>query len=774
MSLSFPVPQHQQPSDDRPDPTDLLTDLNDAQRTAVTHDGGPLLVVAGAGSGKTRVLTRRIAWLIAHGAHPGSILAITFTNKAANEMRERAADRVGRQARLMWVSTFHSMCVRILRREAGAFGYSSSFTIYDSHDSKQLIKRVISDMELNPKRFNSRAMLAWISGMKNELIDFEDASRRVETDTDRTYAEAYRNYQQRLRSANAMDFDDLIMNTVHLFTAFDQIRETYSRRFAHILVDEYQDTNHAQYELVRLLAGAGDDEQRSDLVVVGDSDQSIYAFRGATIRNIEEFEHDFADARTIFLEQNYRSTQTILQAANAVISKDEERRPKTLWADSHEGAPVISYVGTDERDEAQFIADQIDALADDGSAQPGQIAVFYRTNAQSRVFEEVFMRVGIAYRIVGGVRFYERKEIRDALSYLRVLANPSDLVSLRRIINEPKRGIGEKAQGEIAALADRERITFWQALQRADECPGLQTRALNAVNAFVSTMTELMELAAAPERADTVLEEVLTRTGYLAGLENSQDPQDEARVDNLAEFVAVAREFVTSASTIDDQEAEHEQTGSLAEFLEHISLVADADSLPESDEGVVTLMTLHTGKGLEFPVVFLTGMEDGLFPHSRAMFDETQLAEERRLAYVGITRAGERLYLTRAMERASWGAPEHFPPSRFLSDVPAELLDARGLDDRQQSGPVHSPSLSTGSFGTGSFSTGSFSTGSIKRRAKQDVLELAPGDKVNHENFGLGTVVTVEGEADKAQAYVDFGSAGSKWLLLRLAPVSKL
>src|SRR5699024_8606166 len=757
MSVSFPVPHEPYASAPAQRP-DVLRGLNDAQRAAVTHDGGPLLVIAGAGSGKTRVLTRRIAWLIERGAHPGSVLALTFTNKAAAEMRERVAELVGAQARLMWVSTFHSMCVRILRREAKTFGYTSSFTIYDAADSRRLMTMVCRDMELNNKKFSPRSILAWVSRMKNELIDHESAAHTAENDTDRVHAEAYAHYQARLKAANAMDFDDLIMNTVHLFQAFDDIRDTYRRRFRHILVDEYQDTNHAQYELVRLLAtGNG---QEADLMVVGDSDQSIYAFRGATIRNIAEFEHDFAEAETVLLEQNYRSTQTILSAANAVISKNEGRREKRLWADAGHGENIVAYTAPDEHDEAQFVVNQIDQLGDDGVAQPGDIAVFYRTNAQSRVFEEAFIRVGIGYRVVGGVRFYERKEIKDALAYLRVLANPADDIQVRRILNTPKRGIGDRAEAAVSALAAREQITFWQALQRADEANDLATRSLNAITGFVDTMGELMELAAAATPAHTVLEEVLTKTGYLRSLEETDDPQDETRIENLAELVAVAREFVVSASTIDADESEAQlEPGSLQAFLEHISLSADADSIPDSGEGVVTLMTLHTAKGLEFPVVFLTGMEDGLFPHARALADEHELAEERRLAYVGVTRAQERLYLTRARVRSAWGAPEYNPASRFLADVPPELMDMRG---EQNDEPAPSGTR-----------TG-FSSSAVKKRARKPVISVQAGDKVNHDKVGMGTVPSGEGHGERAQATIDFGSAGKKRLLLRFAPVTKL
>ena len=774
MTLPFPVPEKAAPPPGRERPQTekrtprsetLLEDLNDAQREAVGHKIGQLLVVAGAGSGKTRVLTRRVAWLIAaRGAHPGSILAITFTNKAAAEMRHRVAELVGGASRAMWVSTFHSACVRILRREANRFGFSSSFSVYDAADSRRLMTLVCRDMDLDPKKVNPRAVLHWVSNLKNELVDHEAAGSKAENPTEELYAEAYGHYQRRLKAANAMDFDDLIMMTVHLFQAFPDVRETYRRRFRHVLVDEYQDTNHAQYALIRELC---DDD--TDLMVVGDSDQSIYAFRGASIRNILEFEDDFANASTILLEQNYRSTQNILAAANAVISRNEGRKDKNLWSAEGDGEKIVGYVGDDERDEAQFVADEVDRLTDSGDAKASDVAVFYRTNAQSRVFEEVFIRVGLPYRVVGGVRFYERKEVKDALAYVRVLVNPLDAVSLRRILNEPKRGIGDRAQAAIERLASREDISFWEAMQRAEESGDLATRSLSAVQGFAQMMSSLMEMAASAEPADAVLEAALTRSGYLATLEQSNDPQDETRVENLAELVAVAREFVVGAGTISDEEAGAEAAdltrGSLAAFLEQVSLVADADSVPDEGDGVVTLMTLHTAKGLEFPVVFLTGLEDGVFPHMRSLGDSAELEEERRLAYVGITRARTRLYVTRATSRSAWGAPSYNPASRFLDELPDHLLDWR----REAQPPTQwTPRRPAASAGFRS------STVAARSSRSREIPSLDPGDRVSHDSFGLGTVIALEGQGDNAVASVDFGSAGVKRLLLRYAPVDKL
>jgi DNA helicase II / ATP-dependent DNA helicase PcrA len=810
MSALFPIPQAPAPSraDEassehasgageggrrgrRTSPEELLEGLNEPQRQAVVHAGAPLLVVAGAGSGKTRVLTRRIAWLISErNAHPGSILAITFTNKAAAEMRERVEELVGRRARLMWVSTFHSACVRILRKEIGRFGYKSSFSIYDAADSKRLMTLVLRDLELDPKRYQPRAVLNWVSNAKNELVDEEQAAKNAKNHLEETYAEAYAIYQRRLREANALDFDDLIMTTVHLLQAFPEVRETYRRRFRHVLVDEYQDTNHAQYALIRELCGhvedAGAEEggvEPSELMVVGDADQSIYAFRGANIRNILAFEEDFPDARTILLEQNYRSSQTILTAANSVISKNAGRKPKNLWSDAGEGEPIVGYVADDEHDEARFVAEEVDRLTDGAAARPGDVAVFYRTNAQSRVFEEVFIRVGLPYKVVGGVRFYERKEVKDALAYLRTLVNPADEISLRRILNVPKRGIGDRAEACVEALAQRERIGFWDALRRADEAPGIASRSLNSVRSFVEMVEELQSMADAGERPDVVLEQVLARSSYLKELEDSDDPQDETRVENLAELVAVAREFADSPDREEGDEGEGESSGAgLGDFLERVALVADSDQIPDQpgeddDSGVVTLMTLHTAKGLEFPVVFLTGLEDGVFPHMRSLGDQTELEEERRLAYVGLTRARERLYVSRAVVRSAWGAPSHNPASRFVDELPVDLVDWRRTEAAQTSWsrPV-APPLSRGTTGgTRRFGTAAIRADSkAKAKAGREIPSLEPGDRVTHDSFGLGTVVSLEGAGENAVASIDFGSSGVKRLLLRYAPVQKL
>ncbi|MFG2579252.1 DNA helicase PcrA [Streptomyces malaysiensis] len=756
------------------DPSALLQGLNEQQRAAVEHTGSPLLIVAGAGSGKTRVLTHRIAYLLgARGTHPGQILAITFTNKAAGEMKERVEELVGPRANAMWVSTFHSACVRILRRESKKLGFTSSFSIYDAADSKRLMSLVCRDLDLDPKRFPPKSFSAKISNLKNELIDEETFAGQASDGFEKTLAEAYAMYQARLREANALDFDDIIMTTVNLLQAFPDVTEHYRRRFRHVLVDEYQDTNHAQYTLVRELVGTGTDETpAAELCVVGDADQSIYAFRGATIRNILQFEEDYPSARTILLEQNYRSTQTILSAANAVIERNENRRPKNLWTDAGAGTEITGYVADTEHDEAQFVADEIDRLTDADDARAGDVAVFYRTNAQSRVFEEVFIRVGLPYKVVGGVRFYERKEVRDVLAYLRVLANPEDAVPLRRILNVPKRGIGERAEAMIDALALREKITFPQALRRVDEAYGMAARSANAVKRFNTLMEELHTIVESGAGPATVLEAVLERTGYLAELQTSTDPQDETRIENLQELAAVALEF---------EQDRGENPGTLADFLEQVALVADSDQIPDEDtegSGVITLMTLHTAKGLEFPVVFLTGMEDGVFPHMRALGQTKELEEERRLAYVGITRARERLYLTRSTMRSAWGQPAYNPPSRFLEEIPDQYVRWRrtgpATPSASMSGVASTPpsGLSSGLSSSRSRTGGSgFAT---RRASERPVVALAIGDRVTHDSFGLGTVVAVKGSGDNAEATIDFGDEKPKRLLLRYAPVEKL
>jgi DNA helicase-2/ATP-dependent DNA helicase PcrA len=765
---------------------DLLSSLNPEQREAVAQTDGPVLILAGAGSGKTRVLTHRIAYLLAaRGVRPGQVLAITFTNKAAGEMRERVEALIGPRASSMWVSTFHSACVRILRREATKVGLRSNFSIYDAADSQRLMALVCRELDLDPKKYPPRAIAGQVSNLKNELVD-EDTFASTAADgthLERMTAECYRAYQRRLREANAMDFDDLIMTTVNILQAFPEVAGYYRRRFRHVLVDEYQDTNHAQYALVRELVGGSHAEAvravravevdaadgadgapapvpPAELTVVGDADQSIYAFRGATIRNIIEFEDDYPNATTILLEQNYRSTQTILTAANAVIERNPDRRPKRLWTDAGHGAKIIGYVADSEHDEAAFIAEEIDLLQRSEGVRFGDVAVFYRTNAQSRALEEVFVRVGLPYKVVGGTRFYERREIKDALAYLRVLANPSDTVNLRRILNVPKRGIGDRAEACVAALADRERIGFAEALLRADEAPGIATRSLTCIRSFTRLLEELRTLVEGGSGPATALEAVLEQTGYLVELRASHDPQDESRIENLSELVGVAREYEAA-----------NPGGALSDFLEQVSLVADTDEVPDealagaasgADQGVVTLMTLHTAKGLEFPVVFLTGLEEGTFPHQRSLGDQAELAEERRLAYVGITRARQRLYVSRAAVRSAWGQPSYLGASRFLDDLPDGLMQWRRLEStlvRASSVPA---------------SARLAQRPGVASPGNREVLNLEPGDRVTHDKFGLGRVVEVSGTGQSTTATIDFTGEGTKRLLLRYAPVTKL
>ena len=775
-----------------PEADQLLEGLNPQQRQAVVHEGSPLLIVAGAGSGKTAVLTRRIAYLIAaRGVGVGQILAITFTNKAAAEMRERVVRLVGNRARAMWVSTFHSTCVRILRNQASLIkGLNSNFSIYDADDSRRLLQMIGRDMGLDIKRYSPRLLANAISNLKNELIDPDQALANLADLSDasdeltRTVAGVYGEYQRRLRAANALDFDDLIGETVAVLQAFPQIAQYYRRRFRHVLVDEYQDTNHAQYVLVRELVGRGaaedqgspDDVPPAELCVVGDADQSIYAFRGATIRNIEDFERDYPDATTILLEQNYRSTQNILSAANSVIARNAGRREKRLWTDAGAGALIVGYVADNEHDEARFVAEEIDALVEQGEITNNDVAVFYRTNNSSRSLEEVFIRAGIPYKVVGGVRFYERKEIRDIVAYLRVLDNPGDAVSMRRILNTPRRGIGDRAEACVAVYSENTGASFADALVAAAEgkVPMLNTRAEKAIAGFVELLDDLR--GHLDDDLGDLVELVLERTGYRSELESSTDPQELARLDNLNELVSVAHEFSTDqaletgeAAVLDDAQVPEDEdvpdTGALAAFLERVSLVADADEIPEHSAGVVTLMTLHTAKGLEFPVVFVTGWEDGMFPHMRALDDPTELSEERRLAYVGITRARQRLYVSRAIVRSSWGQPMLNPESRFLREIPQELIDWR------RSAPA--PSFSAPVSGAGRFGTPRPAP-TRSGAGKRPLLVLQPGDRVTHDKYGLGRVEEVSGVGESAMSLIDFGSSGRVKLMHNHAPLSKL
>lgn len=759
-----------------PSPADQLLDgLNPQQRQAVVHEGSPLLIVAGGGSGKTAVLTRRIAYLMAaRGVGVGQILAITFTNKAAAEMRERVVGLVGEKARYMWVSTFHSTCVRILRNQAALIeGLNSNFSIYDADDSRRLLQMVGRDLGLDIKRYSPRLLANAISNLKNELIDPHQALAGLTEDSDdlaRAVASVYDEYQRRLRAANALDFDDLIGETVAVLQAFPQIAQYYRRRFRHVLVDEYQDTNHAQYVLVRELVGrdSNDGIPPGELCVVGDADQSIYAFRGATIRNIEDFERDYPDTRTILLEQNYRSTQNILSAANSVIARNAGRREKRLWTDAGAGELIVGYVADNEHDEARFVAEEIDALAEGSEITYNDVAVFYRTNNSSRSLEEVLIRAGIPYKVVGGVRFYERKEIRDIVAYLRVLDNPGDAVSLRRILNTPRRGIGDRAEACVAVYAENTGVGFGDALVAAAQgkVPMLNTRAEKAIAGFVEMFDELR--GRLDDDLGELVEAVLERTGYRRELEASTDPQELARLDNLNELVSVAHEFSTdreNAAALGPDDEDVPDTGVLADFLERVSLVADADEIPEHGAGVVTLMTLHTAKGLEFPVVFVTGWEDGMFPHMRALDNPTELSEERRLAYVGITRARQRLYVSRAIVRSSWGQPMLNPESRFLREIPQELIDWRRTAPK--------PSFSAPVSGAGRFGSARPSP-TRSGASRRPLLVLQVGDRVTHDKYGLGRVEEVSGVGESAMSLIDFGSSGRVKLMHNHAPVTKL
>lgn len=874
----------------------LLNGLNEQQSQAVQYEGPALLIAAGAGSGKTRVLTRRIAWALSQwGAYPSQILAITFTNKAAREMKERLAALIGPAAERMWVSTFHSACVRILRRYGSEIGLKSGFSIYDTADSQRLIKIICKDFNINSKRYTPRVILSAISDWKNSLAGWREKLDEHAPDfhpglpvrsigdlgnADRVFAAVYAEYQYRMAAANAVDFDDLIMRTVELFAASPEALAFYRRRFAYIFVDEYQDTNHAQYQFIRALSGIDEaghkpaasragaaavqgqqaEHQQSGklarVTVVGDSDQSIYAFRGADISNILDFEKDFPQAKTILLEQNYRSTQNILDAANAVISQNEGRKPKKLWTASGPGTAIVGFAADNAQQEGQWIAQEIARLAGEESCRYSDIAVMYRANAQSRALEEAFINSGIPYQLVGGTKFYERREIKDAIAYLQCIANPADDVNTRRIINVPKRGIGERAQSLLSGyVARNEKVeTFWQAVEQAEKIPGMAPRTLNPIKGFRDLMEGLRSFAQENDgHPSMIIEQVLEQSRMLDELRTSLDPQDMSRVDNLSQLQSVA--------------AEYEQTtadATLAGFLETTSLVADADQLPDEgeDRGTVTLMTLHTAKGLEYPVVFLTGMEEGTFPHSRSLEDVSELSEERRLAYVGITRARRRLYVTRAAVRAQWGEAQDLLPSQFLDEIPSQLIewerkeatserirnrwDTDGRDaaydgDYDGFGDFSDPEFFSGpSFGGGSqhsssqpyrshksygsqktygygstsgsgrsYGTQGYGTkkkglggkvtvkhtsvrplgvsasrsgntasgaqaGNTPKGHTLSIEELQIGDRVVHDQHGMGTVTELQDKGNNSVATVDFGSNGVKRLLLRLAPLEKL
>ncbi|MGO2930980.1 ATP-dependent helicase [Microbacterium sp.] len=804
------------------DQDDLLAGLNPQQLAAVTYRGSALLIVAGAGSGKTSVLTRRIASLLrGREAWPSQILAITFTNKAAGEMRERVAQLVGEASRGMWISTFHSACVRILRREAEQFGFTKSFTIYDSGDSRALIKRLVKEHEADAYGMTPAAVQGRISKLKNELQDAESFARdaNMSDPAEQKFVEIFGDYQRQLRKANAFDFDDLIGQTVYLFRAFPKVADTYRRRFRHILVDEYQDTNHAQYalihELTRPVSADAPDPYASNgmmifepettpelegasLTVVGDSDQSIYAFRGADIRNISEFERDFPGAKVVLLEQNYRSTQNILSAANAVIGHNFDRKDKKLWSDRGDGEKIVGFTGYSQHDEAQFVADEVEALRRAGMPY-SEMAVFYRTNSQSRALEEIFIRSAVPYKIMGGTKFYERAEIKDAMAYLIAVANPADEMSVRRILNKPRRGIGDVTETTIARFAEDHGISFHEALSVPAELgvgPKIQA-GIGQLDAVLKEATELMLPASGEVPAPTVVADglslLLAKSGYLDALRASRDPQDEARVENLDELVAVTRDF-----------ARNNPDGTIVDFLTEVALVSDADDL-DDESGSVSMMTMHTAKGLEYDAVFVTGVEEDLIPHRISAGEPGGPQEERRLFYVGITRARKRLHLSLAMTRAQFGEVSVAMPSRFLQEIPAELVDWRqSPGDVNSRGGMQSRALNArrgGGFGGGGGGFGGDGGSDrfgVKPLAKRDGLkplstamdkfpnkvtgkvrdngdlELAAGDRIRHDDFGEGRVDAVTGEGAKRIAHVRFDSAGLKKLLIKIAPIEKL
>ncbi|MEN9751293.1 MAG: hypothetical protein RLZZ600_340 [Actinomycetota bacterium] len=759
----------------------LLDGLNPQQAEAVTYRGQSLLIVAGAGSGKTRVLTHRIASLIRNReAWPSQILAITFTNKAAAEMRERAEQILGGATEGMWISTFHSSCVRILRREAENFGFTSSFTIYDSHDSRTLIKRIIKDVDGESYGCTVSGVANKISRLKNELADVESYARNVdENDPNEVkFLEIFREYTRSLLAANAFDFDDLLAQTVYLFRAFPHVADVYRKKFRHILVDEYQDTNHAQYALIHeLTRECADGTPGASLTVVGDSDQSIYAFRGADIRNIAEFERDFPGAKVVLLEQNYRSTQNILSAANAVISNNFDRKAKNLWSASGDGAKLIGFTGYSAHDEAQFIVDEINALHSQG-VDYNSIAVFYRTNAQTRALEEIFIRSALPYRLVGGTKFYERAEIKDVICYLVSVANPADGLAVRRILNTPKRGIGPATEATLQLFADQNNISVREALRHVDSM-GFGPKVTGAINGLSNLLDEATAMLDGGKVSD-VLAHLLEKTGYVDALRATRDPQDEARAENVEELLAVTREF-----------DKNNPDGTLIDFLTEVSLVAAADELDDAS-GTVSLMTLHTAKGLEYDAVFLTGIEEELLPHRMSAGEPGGPAEERRLFYVGITRARKHLYLTLAMSRAMFGQTNMALPSRYLQEIPAELIDWRQSPEDMQRSSLgsgygnRSLGSSSSSSGWGSSSGGWDSLPASPKpktewanRVTNQIrdngdLELNRGDRIRHVDFGDGTVTEVTGVDTKRVAHVRFDKLGAKKLLIKIAPIEKI
>jgi DNA helicase-2/ATP-dependent DNA helicase PcrA len=752
----------------------LIEGLNDIQAEAVLHTEGPVLIVAGAGSGKTRALTHRIAYLIREvGVSPGAILAITFTNKAAREMAARVESLVGgRVSRAMWILTFHSACARILRREHQHLGVPSGFTIYDEGDTERLIAGIVKDLDVDPKRFPPRAMAAAIGRAKDQVLSAEVFATLASNPYEDTIAKVYQAYERRKHDAGALDFDDLITEAVRLFRDHEEVLQHYQERFRYILIDEYQDTNRAQYQLVNLLAA-----RYHNLCVVGDADQGVYSWRGATIQNILDFERDYPDAAVFLMEQNYRSTQNILAVANALIERNVQRKPKSLWTEAAGGELTVQYRAQDEHEEAFFLASEIERLREQEGYRYRDMAVFYRTNAQSRVIEDVLVRIGLPYKVFGGVRFYQRREIKDVLGYLRLLVNPQDIISFRRVVNTPKRGIGDATVAALESFAREEAIEVLEACSRVDEIAVLQSRAKGAVAGFTQVMTTLqahLDDGAGPAR---MVEFAAIESGYLGELEEERTVDAQGRIENIQELTGVAAELLAS-----------QPDAGLEEFLESVSLVGEQDEYDE-EESTLTLMTLHIAKGLEFPVVFIVGLEDGVFPHYRSMTDTAELEEERRLAYVGITRAQQRLYLTHAWSRTLFGQTQYNPPSRFLGEIPEALLESR---EEEAAVPTrHLRGRGRGSAGRRSADDGGRIIGgrtndrseddhvewtpqAVRSAARHEPAAVSEGDTVVHEKWGEGVVVSVEGGGDGAEATIAFSDVGEKRVLLAYAPLTKL
>jgi ATP-dependent DNA helicase UvrD/PcrA len=762
----------------------LLEGLNDIQTEAVLHTEGPVLIVAGAGSGKTRALTHRIAYLIReHGVSPFEVLAITFTNKAAREMAERVEGMLGGAvARGMWILTFHSACARILRREHAHLGVPSGFTIYDDGDTERLIAGILKDLDLDAKRYPPRAMASAISSAKDRVIGPDDFASMASNVYEETVVKVYQAYERRKREAGALDFDDLITEAVRLFREHPEVLEHYQERFPYLMVDEYQDTNRAQYELVNLLAA-----KHRNVCVVGDADQGVYSWRGATIQNMLDFERDYPDATVFLMEQNYRSTQNILEAANTLIEHNQQRKPKALWTEAGSGELIVRFRADDEHEEAFFVVDEIERLRETEGYRLSDVAIFYRTNAQSRVLEDVLMRVGTNYRVFGGVRFYQRKEIKDVLAYLRLLINPQDVISFRRVVNTPKRGIGDATVAALESFADTEGIDVMEACRRVDEIAVLQRRAKGAVAGFTQVMEAIRHHHDDGVGPTRMVEFAAIESGYLAELEGERSVEAQGRIENIQELGGVAAELLV-----------REPDAGLGAFLEQVSLVGEQDEYDE-DASSVTLMTLHIAKGLEFPVVFIVGMEDGIFPHFRSMTDAAALEEERRLAYVGITRAQQRLYLTHAWSRTLYGQTQYNPPSRFLKEMPEHLFDVResdgassGYGGRYTGGRRGGNGPGTGAGGyPGAGRGGGRVIGGRREHDDDDrpaadwtpprprgvpqreAPVIAAGDTVTHERWGEGIVLTVSGNGDGAEATISFPEVGEKRVLLAYAPLTK-